>query len=298
MAYGSQRLVSVRDWSNNRRSFDAVRLLTRVQDWSIDAFVARPVETDRGMFNDYGDGHADFWGIYATGPVPLVKGMNANAYYLGLDRPDARFAQGVADEQRHSVGGRLFGAPLPWDYDVESVFQWGQFGEDRILAYSAAGDVGYTLQDVLFTPRLGLRRKVSSGDSDPHEGKLGTFDPLFPKAAYFGNSALLGPGNLADLQPSVKLHLPKRVTLTAAWDVFWRSSTGDGIYDESGNVSAARGGPGAVCGAPGEHRAGVGGSPAYHLQRQLRAPVRRRLFANGGHGDDVDFLSVGFRYRF
>src|SRR4051812_3391420 len=128
MAYGSQRLISVRESPNIRRAFDAVRILTRFGDWHVDAFLARPVEDDPGAFNDSGDDDTNFWGVYATHPLPLLEGAYVDVYYLGLDRPDATFVQGTADEQRHSVGGRLYGKRGGWDYNVEGVFQWGTFG--------------------------------------------------------------------------------------------------------------------------------------------------------------------------
>src|SRR5256714_3231665 len=133
MVYGSARLIGVREAPNVRLTFDAVRLLTRVGEWRADAFFSRPVEDDAGIFDDWGDDHINFWGVYATHPLPFFKGANVDLYYLGLDRPDARFVQGTADEQRHSVGGRLFGKRDGWDYNFEGTFQWGTFGSGDIV---------------------------------------------------------------------------------------------------------------------------------------------------------------------
>ena len=46
MSYGSERLISVREGLNNRRAFDAIRLLYRENSVSVDAFISRPVEVD------------------------------------------------------------------------------------------------------------------------------------------------------------------------------------------------------------------------------------------------------------
>jgi len=47
------------------------------------------------VFDDIRDSTQLFWGGYATGAVSAVKGMSLDVYYLGLDRKNATFAQGV-----------------------------------------------------------------------------------------------------------------------------------------------------------------------------------------------------------
>ena len=100
-------LITVRDYANIRRGFDAVRLLSRIGEWRADAFFSRPVENDPGEFDDWGLDDVKFWGVYATRPLPFLPGAHVDLYYLGLDRPEAPFVQGKADELRHSVGGRV-----------------------------------------------------------------------------------------------------------------------------------------------------------------------------------------------
>src|SRR2546428_12934941 len=72
------------------------------------------------------------------------------------------------------------------------------------------------------------------------------FNPLFPRGAYFGEPALIGPANHIDVHPEVDLALLRNLTLTASWDWFWRQSTHGGIYGpavnliQSGKTSDAR----------------------------------------------------------
>jgi hypothetical protein len=298
MLYGSQRLISVRESPNIRRAFDAVRLLTRLGDWHVDAFYSRPVEDDPDTFDDWGDDHTDFWGVYATHPLPFLKGASVDLYYLGLHRPDASFVQGTADEQRHSVGGRLYGRRGALDYNFEGIFQWGSFGGGDIVAWTLASDTGYTFEKIPCTPRLGLRADVISGDTDPSDDKLGTFNALFPRGAYFGEISLIGPANLLDVHPSLELHPTKQVTITADWDFFWRYSTDDGLYDNGGNV---------IRGADGDARF-VGHQPSLGLDWQIERHtsfnvVYSHFFAgdfieSSGPGADVDFVGVWLLYRF
>lgn len=55
-------------------------------------------------------------------------------------------------------------------------------------------------------------------------------NPLFPKGAYFGEIALIGPQHHMDLHPMLDLHVLENVQVTLDWDFFWRESTHDAIY--------------------------------------------------------------------
>ena len=242
MAYGSQRLISVRDSPNNRLAFDAVRVLTRFGDWRADAWVAQPVDINPGIFDDQRIEETTFWGAYVTGSLEFIPGLNADFYYLGLSRQNATFARGTADELRHSLGTRLFGKHSAIDWNFEFVGQFGSFGNDGVLAWTAASDTGWTFADAPTKPRIFLRADIASGDhGDSH---LGTFNPLFPRGAYFNEAALIGPQNLMDLQPGVELALTKSVKLIASCDFVWRESLDDGVYGVAVNLQVPPGASG------------------------------------------------------
>lgn len=239
LAYGSQRLISVRDSPNNRLAFDSARVLTRLGEWQADAWVGQPVEIDSGIFDDQRIEDTTFWGGYVTGPLPFIPGLKADFYYLGLSREHAKFARGTADEVRHSLGTRLFGKRGALDWNFEFAGQFGSFGDDSILAWTAASDTGWTFATTPTKPRAFLRADIASGD---HGGSnLGTFNPLFPRGAYFNEASLIGPQNLMDLQPGVELALTHSVKLTASCDFVWRESVDDGVYGVALNLQAPPG---------------------------------------------------------
>lgn len=91
MSYGSEWLTSVREGTNNRRAFDAVRLLYQQSSMSVDAFFSSPVEVDRGVFDDQHIRDLWFWGSYATLLFAPLPGIKVDYYYLGLHNPHARF---------------------------------------------------------------------------------------------------------------------------------------------------------------------------------------------------------------
>jgi hypothetical protein len=172
-------------------------------------------------------------------------------YYLGLDRLDALFARGRAQEHRQTVGARLFGnrtgfdldeeefnfdsrrAPdveTKFDWDVEGAYQFGSFGTAEIGAWMISSNWGYTFTEFALSPRLGLKADAASGDSNLHEQRLGTFNPLFPALRYYSLVRLFEPANLLDLQPSITVGLSKNLDATVAGSALWRVSMADAFY--------------------------------------------------------------------
>jgi len=246
LAYGSSRLISIREEPNVRRSFDGIKAILKVNGWQVDAFATKPVRTKAGVFDDDPDPDQNFWGLYAVTPVSWLPGGNVDLYYLGLDRRNASFDQGTAHELRHSLGTRIWGREAGWDYNFEFVYQFGSFSTGDIQAWTAASDTGFTFEGAPLKPRLGLKANITSGDRNSNNADLQTFNPLFPRGAYFGEPALIGPANHIDVHPQLDLALLRNLTLSANWDWFWRESTHDGIYGpavnliQSGKTSDAR----------------------------------------------------------
>lgn len=231
MSFGSSRLVSVRDSPNVRRSFDGARITwIESKDLRVDAFAAQPVAPQNWSFDDRRDQTQDFWGMYATANMPAVPGLKADFYYMGLNRENARFARGVAFERRQTLGTRLFGNHANFDWNVEGAFQFGSFGNASIRAWALSSDSGYTFSDQAWKPRLGLKADAFSGDSNLHDGSLGTFNSLFPKLPYFSEANLVAPSNLMDLQPNLSLAAAPGVEVIVGWNPLWKQSKADAFY--------------------------------------------------------------------
>lgn len=238
LRYGSGRLVDVREGPNVRRKFDGGLGRWSKGDWRLDLIAARPADDEEGMFDDGTNGSQALWGGYLVGTQPgwLPFGSSIDLYYLGYRNDDSSYEQGTAAETRHSVGTRLWGARAGWDWNWELIGQAGEFGHGDIRAWSAASDTGYTWQDAPLTPRLGLSANIASGDENPDDADLQTFNPLFPRGSYFSEVALLGPRNFYNLHPFLTLNPTDRIAITTDVDFFWRLETGDGIYSPSGQL--------------------------------------------------------------
>lgn len=297
--FGSQRLVSVREGPTVRQSFDGVRATLRWESLRLDAFVTRPVETKTGVFDDGSDPHSKFWGVYGVAPFPLLAGGKVDFYYLGVERDAAKFNQGTAREERHSIGTRLWGNHASWDWNFEFVFQFGTFGDGDISAWTAASDTGYTFTNVAWTPRFGLKADVTSGDRNPNGKNLQTFNPLFPKGAYFSESGLIGPQNHIDVHPGIELHPTRAVTVNADMDFFWRESTHDGVYNIGQSVVRPAGSGGASY---------VGSQATAQIEWRLRRHLTwtanyARFFAgaflhDNPPGKDVNYFSTWLTFKF
>lgn len=89
-----------------------------------------------------------------------------------------------------------------------------------IRAWSIATETSYRFNHLPLKPALRLRANIASGDGDPKDDRLGTFNPLFPKGQYFGELSPIGPYNIINLHPDLELDLGSAVTLALAGIVY------------------------------------------------------------------------------
>lgn len=237
---GSQRLVGWRDGTNVRRRFDGARVFIHSGAWDAQVLFGGEVENDPGVFDDELFTNRLLWGVYATRALPFDLPGKVDIYYLGFDDERGRTLSLTGQETRHSVGTRLFGKENGWDWNWEFVYQFGRFaapdGTRNISAWTAASITGYRFEDLPLSPRLALSANIASGDGDPSDNTVASFNALFPRGSYFSELAQLGPRNFYNLNPYLSLQLSDRLTLITDINFFWRYSTNDGVYGPPGNL--------------------------------------------------------------
>jgi len=227
-----QRFVSVREGPSIRQSFDGVRATWTPagSGWRIDAIAVRPVAISIGAFDDSNDRTQDFWGVYVARSFAAAGGRwEFDGYGFELDRDRGRYGAIQGDERRASFGMRLVGRTGPWDLDWEGMVQTGKFADQDIRAWAVGLDTGYTL-GLPWKPRLGLRLDVASGDRNPRDGRLQTFNPLFPKGAYFNETSLTSWSNLTAPRASIRVQPRDDLTIEASVTERWRTSVHDAVY--------------------------------------------------------------------
>lgn len=188
-----------------------------------------------GVFDNQPNKQLNLWGVYAT--LNLPKKNNVDLYYIGNRTDSVTYNDGKGNEVRHTLGTRLWKNNNGFIYDIEAAYQFGSFNHGMISAWTASFDLGYLFGDLKSRPAFGIRNDYISGDSKQGDGRLETFNPIYPKGGYFGFDPQVGPVNLIDLHPYGSiLALPK---LMVTWDVVfnWRYSLTDGIYRPSGSFN-------------------------------------------------------------
>ncbi len=252
LSYGDERLVGAFDWNNVGRVFDTAKLRYEDRDVWVDVFAGRVVILDDhnlDLANDYDW----FSGIYASSKT-LVPFQETQAYVLarntGTGSPTTLGAglpavlTGAGPRDIYTIGVRMRSLPGKlhgWDHSIEAAGQSGRF-KDTVtgpslsqLAFATHIAGGYTFADLPMSPRLGLEHDHSSGDSDPTDGRHGTFDNLFPaNHRFYGHMDFASWQNLHDLRASASLKPVKPLLIALDWHAFWLADTHDSFYQVNG----------------------------------------------------------------
>ncbi len=258
LSYGDERLIGSFDWSNVGRVFDAAKLRHENPNFWVDGFVGRVVMVNDDHFNEAND-YDFFSGVYASTRT-LIPKQETQLYLLARnvseDSPNAIGAglppllTGATPRDVYTLGLRVKSLPEQfngWDYEMELAGQLGRFKktagsaslDHEAIAAHAAG--GYSWK-TWGTPRAGLEYNFASGDSDPTDGKHGTFDNLFPtNHKFYGYMDFVSWQNIhnARLATSIK-PLPK-LTLTGDYHAFWLADTHDNFYQANGAARTTSG---------------------------------------------------------
>ena len=251
LQYGAQRFVSPLEWANVRRRFDAVKLFWSNETWNVDAFYAKPVPVQRRQSDQFNEDF-DFYGVYAT--YKAIARHTLDFYFFAINNTgNPTNPNGNAgDVSRYTLGSRFKGKTGAIDYEAELAGQWGKWAGDTIQAWSLSLVSGYTF-DVSCKARLGLGFDWATGDDDPTNGTVGTFDQMFPLGhKYLGYLDLVGRQNITAANVNLSAWLvPKKVKGAMAYHTFWLSEAEDAFYNAGGSAGRrdATGGSGQELGS-------------------------------------------------
>ncbi len=294
--YGSSRLLSVRDGPNIRLAFDGARAGWKGRLGTLDLMALRPLENRPGAFDDRGERGAHLWGAYATTARGRGPGQ-WDLYLLDYRREGARFAAGSGTERRETLGARWFGQFGALDWNSELVAQGGELqtvaGTLDVRAWTLATDTGWRWTERPLQPRLGLKADIASGDGKLHDGRLGTFNALFPKSAYFSEASLLAPANLMDLQPTLTLRLHHAVTTELGVQMAWKQRRADAVYTTPAPLLALPGSAGGARRIGTQYKSETRWQASKHWQWQLQlAWVDAGPALKQAGGQDTLFASI------
>lgn len=292
LSLGAERLIGTRYGPNVPLAFDGARADVTIGRVKMTLLNMRPVQPGPGNFDDATSYAKALWGAYATLP-------ELDIYYLGYRNRLARFGGLTGREARHSVGVRSHGVRGDWHWNVEGVAQFGHFEGQRISAWTLGAEVGHSFPALTFVPDATLRVNVVSGDGKAGDGKIGTFNALFPKGKYFGELSPVGPTNIVNVNPRVSGTLSSSVSFSLAAMAYWRYSVADGVYDIPGNLIREAGGSKArFIGKEAEATIAWQATPEWELSASLSAFAPGAFIRETGPAKAITMLGLESNFRF
>ena len=255
LSYGDERLIGATDWNNFGRTFDAAKITYKITGFSVDAFASTPVVITRNNFNqsDLFNGteinrHLVFSGVYAK--FDSLPFGTVDLYSLVVNEPRGNTAnvQGslaapvtTGSSARHSdfvtLGTRIVGDPKKlhgWEFQGEFAYQTGDVRGLKLDAFAATVGVGYNF-DAPLKPRIYAEYNHASGDGNPADGNVGTFQNLFPtNHKPYGVMDAFAWQNLHNAMLSLKVTPLKNVTAQVDCNAFWLADTNDVWYRANG----------------------------------------------------------------
>lgn len=240
MTYGRERLVGPLDFSNFGRTFDAYRFRFTMGAFVTDVFSAKLVETNAPAADTtlrYSDQDRNFSGLYISREGERVE--RADVYWLrDIDKTHPVSPGEIA---RHTIGG-LARVHLPESFAVEGeyAYQTGGAGSQfDIAAQMLTLELLYSRSD-LHDLKLVGGFDWASGDGDPTDDELGTFNQLFPTGhAHLGFIDYVGRQNIQDFRGQASVKHANGSTVLVAYHWFQLDQAADAWFNAAGNVNEA-----------------------------------------------------------
>ncbi len=234
LAFGDQRLVGHVSWLNPARTFDGARVTVRAKTFHVDAFGASVVRILDKEFDRSGDGNR-FLGAYAVAGSLVPHGSVEPYVFVRKDRGLRTEVGALGDLAMTTVGVRWVGRlPARLDYNTEMAAQTGSLGSDAVGAWAGHWQLRGTLPGAAAV-RIAQEYNFASGDSDPGDGRRGTFDQLYPTAHdKYGLADQVGWRNIRHIRTGIELTPWKKALLGANYHSWWLAEIRDGLYSAGG----------------------------------------------------------------
>jgi hypothetical protein len=156
--------------------------------------------------------------------------------------------------------------------------------------------VGRTFNLSPFRLRGSLQFDAASGDKNPRDNQLNTFNPLFRSGHYFTTAGYTAYANLIHGKAGLSVTVSENLLLSAGVGLEWRQTVSDAIYtipDVPVPNTAGRGGR--YAGAYSQFRADYRLTPQIALALELvHFSAGQTIRAAGGHR--TDYFGAEIRY--
>lgn len=193
---------------------------------------------------DSADHADDFYGLYAS-IKPLKDHALDTFLFIRHDRDNELRGEITSHRgqlKEYTLGSRFRGKRGAWDYGLEGAFQFGSRAHEDIEAWAWHNELGYTLADIPWSPRLGMEYNHGSGDDDSSDGEVSNFDNLFPtNHMHYGTIDFASLRNLDHVEVNLTTKPAKRLTLLAKYHWFFRDTNKSAWFNAGQGVIRASG---------------------------------------------------------
>ena len=227
ISFGDERLIGLGDWGNVGRNFDGLRVAWQSGKTRADLFATTVVTPLRDRF-DRPRNAARLHGLHWSF-ADVAAGSTAQPYF---------FWKSVQGTDVYTSGVRALGKlPVHLDYNTEMALQFGEIGSRSLHAWAGHWVLGFRLPGDDRAPRLVAEYNYASGDSDPLDNNIGTFDQLYPtNHSKYGTADRIAWRNIHDAMGGIECRPGKQLLTKLDFHSFWLATRRDALYTEAGAV--------------------------------------------------------------
>jgi hypothetical protein len=227
---GSGRFVWVNDSSGDRTTHDGARVhIENTPIGTLDFVATRPVTSTLEPFTDFDQHAGTFASAYASQPF-FANQLHVDEYYFYRHNIGAQYDGLTGNEERNTVGGRLWGAYGWLKYDSDFAYQFGAFDNKEISAFGTSTRVVYTLEDVTWQPAFEFQTSYFSGSNGPNSRTSSTFSAPFPRPTMLNYVGLETLENLIEAYPALIVNPLSNLAFRFGPQFLWRASVFDDVY--------------------------------------------------------------------
>ena len=237
LVFGDERLVGRSNWSNASRSFDAVRLMLRSQEYGarLDMFASSVVKNYPTSADRVQPGR-NFYG-FNLDLSKLVPKATIEPYLYVKTVPSVVGVDKVKGNERLYTSGLRWAGTIPggFDYRARYSIQTGHYADNAIHAWAGYAVLGYTIPKSRLEPRLSIEYNYASGNKAIGSPVIGTFDLLYPTTHQWHRiTDLFGEENIADLKPGFDFRPLRKMRVYLFVSDLSLASRYDSLYDTTG----------------------------------------------------------------
>jgi hypothetical protein len=230
IAYGSERIIGGAEWGNTARVFDAAFLTLGTKKDKVDLFAASVVVSDADTWDHHEQGNNlhGIWGSFGS----WIPGAKVEP--LLLFRTNHR-----AQSNSWTGGLRSYGdIGNTWTWEFEALRQTGRFPIRDLSAWASTVQVQRHFKERTWSPSLVTEFNYATGDRNPNDGVVNTFDQYYPtNHGIYGLADQMARRNTRNVRTGVWMRPRSWLMVRAEHHAFWLASRYDALYQFNGAVS-------------------------------------------------------------